>query len=107
MFPVEQWTLPVSFSAGAGPVRMVTLDEYVKLHTESIPVESLTLPQRIEIAVKRIELQPESCLATVNDGRLGKKRMIEEIQAKTDLGRSLLEIQRRTIDLVIAAARKE
>jgi hypothetical protein len=105
MFPVEQWGLPVSFSADQ--TKLVTLHEYLTPGFASIPVENLTLPQRIQIAVQRIQLQPESDLATINDGILGKARMIQEIQAGTDLGASLLEIEQEATNLIIAAARKE
>jgi hypothetical protein len=103
--PIEQWNMPVSFSSDES--RMVTLREYLNPLISSVPIAELTLQQRIAIAVKRIEALPACETGTINAGLIGKDRAITEIQAKTNLGQNLLEIEQITIGFVLEAARRK
>jgi hypothetical protein len=102
--PAEQLDLPVGFD----PVgKLVTLREAMKPeHASVVSMASLSPEKRAELTVKRIEAQPKFELGMVGAGIVDKKRAIEEVNAQSDVGRVLMEIEQRVINSVLEQARK-
>jgi hypothetical protein len=101
MIKQEQWAMPVSFDVDGKPI---SLREYVQEHHNAIPFSALSDAQRAELAAKRIEMQPQYEMATIGAGIISKERAIEEVRARSKLGRTLAEIEARVIVHLIEEA---
>ena len=91
----EYWAMPVSVSSDGS--RLVSLREYVDPQVSRIAIEELTLEQRANVTVARIEMVSHCEIATLNVGVIGKERAIMEVRSRTALGKNLIEIERRVI----------
>lgn len=93
--PIEQLNLPVSFDPDGN---MVTLKEAMRpSHGSVLSFAALSPDRRAELTIKRIEAQPEFEVAMVGGGIVDKQRAIREINARSGIGRTLIEIEQRVI----------
>jgi hypothetical protein len=93
--PPEQMNLPVTFDAAGN---LVTLQQVMEPGYGSVlSFASLSPEKRAELTVKRIEAQPKFEVAMVGGGMVDKERAIKEVQAQTDIGKVLTEIEQRVI----------
>jgi hypothetical protein len=100
--PPEQMELPVTFDAGGKPV---TLREVMTPgHGSVLSPASLSPAKRAELTVKRIEAQPKFEVAMVGGGIVNKERAIKEVEAQSDIGKVLTEIEQRVIQNLLEQA---
>jgi len=102
--PPDQLNLPVTFDAAGNPV---TLKEAVEPgHGSILSFASLSPEKKAELTAKRIELQPKFEVAMVGGGIVDKRRAIQEVEAQTDIGKVLTEIEGRVIQNLLDATAK-
>jgi hypothetical protein len=92
--PSKQMNLPVTFDTAGNPV---TLAEVKSGHSSVLSFASLSPEMKAELTVKRIESQPKFEVAMVGGGIVDKHRAIQEVEAQTDIGKVLVEIEGRVI----------
>ena len=90
--------MPVSFDTAGQPV---SLRDYVEEPGTALSFSALNDDQRIELAAKRIEMQPDYEMASIGAGIVSKARAVEEVRTKTKLGRRLAQIETRVIQHLI------
>jgi len=96
--------MPVSFD---GTGKLVSLHDYVEGKRNARAFSSLSDDQRVELAAKRIEMQPNYEIGTIGAGIVTKERAIDEVRTKTKLGRRLAEIEARVITHLIDQAEEK
>ena len=99
----EQWDMPVSFDAVGKPI---SLRDYIAADSNALSFSALSDDQRLELAAKRIEMQPNYEMATIGAGVVDKGRAANEVRTKTKLGRRLARIETRVIMHLIDEATK-
>jgi hypothetical protein len=90
----EQWEMPVSFDEEGKPI---SLRAYIEGGHNALSFSALSDDQRAELAAKRIEMQPDYEMATIDAGVIGKERAVDEVRTKTKLGRRLAQIETRVV----------
>lgn len=103
-FPAKQWEMPAGFCSDGS--KHATLREVVDPNVPTMQLSGLTLQQRAELAVKRLELQSKIELAMVGAGMVDKARAITEVKNKTKVGRLLIEIEDQMIRNLIEQSQK-
>jgi hypothetical protein len=98
-----QWDMPVTYDPHNQPI---SLRDYVKGDCEALPFSSLSDEQRVALAAKRIELRPDFDCVSVLAGVVSRSRALQEVRAKSELGRRLIEIETRVVLHLIDEAQK-
>jgi len=104
LLPEKQWAMPAGFHSDDSDV--ATLRDVVDPIVPTKQLSDLTLEQRAELVVKRLELQPSIELAMVGAGMVDKTRAIAEVKARTKVGRLLIEIEHQMIRNLVEQAQK-
>jgi hypothetical protein len=102
--PRDQWELPVSLNAQG---ELVSLKEFAEAKTAALSFGQLSPAQQSELVAARIERQPEFELAMVGPGLVDKERAIQEVRARTPVGRTLIEIEQRMIARMLKRAAQQ
>jgi hypothetical protein len=102
--PDEQWSLPVSIAPDG---RFVTLQEFAEGAAAALSFGQLSPPQQSELVAARIERQPMFELAMVGAGIVDKERAVQEVRARTPVGKTLIEIEQRMIARMVKRANQE
>jgi hypothetical protein len=100
----DQWKMPVSFDRTG---KLVSLHDYLEGDRNALAFSSLTDDQRVELAATRIQMQPDYGVASIGAGVVTKDRAVEEVRAKTKLGRRLAQIEARVVTHLIDQAKKK
>ena len=100
----EQWKMPVSFTVDGRPV---TLKDFVDHEGAALSLSALNDDQRAELAAERIQQQPRFELGMIGAGVVDKASAIAEVRAKSPVGRTLIEIETRTVQSLVDQARRE
>jgi hypothetical protein len=100
--PQEQWNLPVGYSPDG--IKFVSLREAVREKTPHLGLPSLSDEQRANLVAARIEAQPEFEVAMIGAGIVDKNRAINEVKARSSVGRTLMDIEQRVIHDVLQQA---
>ena len=95
--------MPVSFDLDGRPI---SLRDYVEGGRAAASFDSLNDDQRVELAAKRIFMQPAYEMGTIGAGLASKQRALEEVRGRTKLGRRLVQIEMRVIVYLIDEATK-
>jgi hypothetical protein len=103
-FPAKQWEMPAGFHSDGS--KHATLRDVVDPNVATTQLSGLTLQQRAELAVKRLELQSKIDLAMIGAGMIDKARAITEVKNKTKVGRLLIEIEDQMIRNLIERSQK-
>jgi hypothetical protein len=103
--PKEQWDMPASLSADGS--RMASLRELVDSGTPTLSLGQLSQDQFADVVAKRIEAQPKFELQMIGAGKIDKKRAVAEVKAQTEIGRTLMEIERNLIDDMVQRAEQK
>lgn len=104
LLPEKQWAMPAGFHSDDSDV--ATLRDVVDPNVPTKQLTDLTLEQRAQLVVKRLELQPSLELAMVGAGIVDKDRAIAEVKARTKVGRLLMEIEHQMIRNLMEQAQK-
>ena len=103
-FPAKQWEMPAGYCAdGSGHA---SLRDVVDPEVATMQLSDLTLQQRAELVVKRLELQSKIELAMIGAGMIDKARAITEVKNQTRVGRLLIEIEHQMIRNLIEQSQK-
>ena len=110
MVPEEQWEMPVSITPDG---EWLTLREFtekkmaqkiVTLSSESLPAQLAPAEQEAKLVEKRISYRPDFKMAMIGVGIMNQERAMEEVRKQTPAGRTLINIELRTIARVIELA---
>ena len=101
--PEKQWKMPAGFRPDGSHA---TLLEVVDPNQPTRQLSDLSLEQRAELVVKRLELQSKIELAMIGAGMIDKARAITEVKNKTKVGRLLIEIEHQLIRNLIEQSQK-
>ena len=99
----KQLRLPAGFSADG--TSMVTLADVLSDDVPTRELAQLTLDQQAELTAERIKRQPKYKMGMVGFGVLDKERAIAEVKGQTEVGRTLVEIENRTLRMLIEMAK--
>lgn len=99
--PPEQMDLPVAFDASGKT--LLTPRHLQKTKETAGEFAQLSPEQKAHLTAERIQRLPKFELAMVGAGLIDKARAIREVQALSPVGRQLIEIEERTINLVRGA----
>jgi hypothetical protein len=102
--PHKQLEIPAGFHADG--LKAATLREVLDPDVPTMQLTDLTLEQRAKLVAKRLELQPSIELAMVGAGMIDKRRAINEVKKKTQVGKLLIEIEHQMIANLIEQAKK-
>ena len=93
--PAAQYDLPATFGPDGN---MVKLKEVMEPGFGSVmSLASLSPEKRAELTATRIAEQPKFELAMIGGGMIDRARAIQEVQAHSEIGRILIEIEQRLI----------
>lgn len=95
--------MPVTFDTQNN---VVSLRDYIAGGANVRSFPSLNDDQRIELAAKRIEMQPDYEIGAIGAGIVGGERAADEVRSKSKLGRKLAQIEMRMITHLIEEAEK-
>ena len=101
----KQREIPAGFHSDGS--KAATLREVLDPDVPTMQLTDLTLEQRAKLVAKRLELQPSIELAMVGAGMIDKKRAINEVKKKTQVGKLLIEIEHQMIANLIEQAKKQ
>ena len=104
VIPAKQWDMPAGFHSNG--VEHATLRDVLDPDKPTMQLSDLTIQQRAELVVKRLELQPKIELAMIGAGMIDKSRAITEVKNRTKVGRLLIEIEHQMIRNLIEQAEK-
>jgi hypothetical protein len=96
--PEKQWSLPAGFLAGSG--RTAALKRVVDPNYRTTDVHELDDAQRCALTLKRIARQRTFEFMTLDGQTVTKRRALGEVRKQTPLGRTLIDIEHRTIALM-------
>ena len=99
----EQYDLPVSFDPSG---KIMTLRQLLQPGACAASLSSLEPKKLIELATRRIGAKPDFEIAMVGAGLVNKARALKEVAAQTAVGRLLVEIEQRVIQLVLDRAKR-
>lgn len=103
MIPEEQWKMPVSITRDG---RWITLQEFadqkiVTLSSENLAEQLASAGQEAELVEERIAHRPDFKVAMIGIGIVDQERAMQEVRKQTPAGRTLINIELRTIARVI------
>ena len=96
--PEKQWMLPAGFLARSG--RAASLKRVLDPKCHTVDVHALDDDQRCALTLKRIAKQRTFEFRTLDGQTLSKRRALAEVRKQTPLGRTLIDIEHRTIALM-------
>ena len=104
--PEEQWEMPVAITPDG---HWITLREFAGQKTVTLSSGSLAerlapAGQEAELVEKRIAYRPDFKVAMIGIGIVDQKRAMQEVRKQTPAGRTLINIELRTIARVIELA---
>jgi hypothetical protein len=104
--PPRQWELKAGYRAdGSG---MLSLRDLLAApETDTRGLSDLTEAEQAELTAERIRGQRTFRIELVGVGVLDKERAIAEVRALSSAGRTLIEIEKRALRMVIEDARTE
>jgi len=101
--PEKQWKMPAGLCPDGSHA---TLLDVVDPNQPTRQLSDLSLEQRAELVVKRLELQSKIELAMIGAGMIDKARAITEVKNQTKVGRLLIEIENQMIRNLIEQSQK-
>jgi hypothetical protein len=95
--PPRQWKMPVTFSRIHAD-QTYTLRQIAEGGTHHVPLSKLTLDQKAKLTEMRIGMQKKFLIYAVglgdeDSGIIDKVRAIEEVEARSEVGLHLIEIE--------------
>lgn len=97
----DHWSRPVAMVPNG---QWLSLREVVEEEPARFSFVQLTPEQQAELVVERIRQRPQYDMGILGLGILDKKRAINEGQARTPIGCTLIEVEQRMIERLIKRA---
>ena len=102
--PAAQRYLPAGYHEKGGHV--ATMAQVTDPKTPTVDGPRLTPEQAKQLTLARIALQRDVRFGTLDGGIVDKGRALREVQEETPLGKALIEIERRTMEMVREYAKR-
>ena len=103
--PEEQWDLPVSIAPDG---RWITLREFTEERMAALSFsnlsEQLSADHQAELVGERLTHSPDFEVAVIGLGIVNQERALQEVREQTPAGRTLINIELRTIARLIERA---
>ena len=99
----DHWSRPVAMAPDG---QWLSLREVVEEEPARFSFIQLTPDQQSELVAERIQQRPKFDFGILGLGVLSKKRAINEVQARTRIGCTLIEVEQRMIARLIKRARE-
>lgn len=99
----DHWSRPVAMAPDG---QWISLRKVIDEEPARFSFIQLTPEQQSELVAERIRQRPNFDVGILGLGVLSKKRAINEVRARTSIGRTLIDIERRMIALLIERARE-
>ena len=97
----DHWSRPVAMAPDG---QWISLREVIDEEPARFSFAQLSREQQSELVAERIRQRPKFDVGIPGLGVLSKKRAINEVRARTRIGRTLIEIEQRMIALLIKRA---
>lgn len=97
----DHWSRPVAMAPDG---QWLSLREVIEEEPARFSFVQLTPDQQSELVAERIRQRPKFDVGILGLGVLSKKRAINEVQARTRVGRTLIEVEQRMIARLIKRA---
>lgn len=97
----DHWSRPVAMAPDG---QWLSLREVIEEEPARFSFIQLTPDQQSELVAERIRQRPKFDVGILGLGVLSKKRAINEVQARTRVGRTLIEVEQRMIARLIKRA---
>ncbi len=101
MTPEDHWGGPVALSPNG---QWISLREVVEEEPARFSFVQLSADQKSELVAERITRRPRFDVGVIGLGMISRKRAINEVKARTRLGLTLIDIERRMIARLIELA---
>ena len=101
--PREQWDLPVAVHSDG---TLVSLKDFTRTKAPALSFSQLSQDQQSELVAARIDQQAKFEVAMIGAGIVDKQRAIQEVRARTPVGRTLIEIEQRMINRMLNRAKQ-
>ena len=79
----------------------ISLREVVEEKPAQVPFNCLSPEKQSELVADRIRQSPEFDIGILGQGIIDKKHAIEEVQKRTSIGRTLIDVEQRMIRMLI------
>ena len=99
----DHWSLPVAMAPGG---QWLSLREVIEDEPVRFSFIQLSLEQQSELVAERIKKRPQFEVGVIGIGIVDKKRAIKEVQNRTSIGCTLIDIEQRMIKMLIESARE-
>jgi hypothetical protein len=99
----DHWSRPVAMAPDG---QWISLREVIEDEPARLSFIQLDPEQKSELVAERIRQRPKFDVGILGLGVLSKKRAINEVQARTRVGRTLIEVEQRMIARLIERARE-
>ena len=99
----DHWSRPVAMAPDG---QWLSLREVVDEEPAQFSFIQLTPEQQSELVAERIRQRPKFDVGILGLGVFSKKRAINEVRARTRIGRTLIEVEQRMITRLIERARQ-
>ena len=101
MIHEDHWSGPVALSPGG---QWLSLREVIEEEPARFSFIQLSPEQKSELVAERINRRPQFDVGVIGLGMISRQRAINEVRARTPLGRTLIDIERRMIARLIELA---
>ena len=98
----DHWSRPVAMAPDG---QWISLREVIDDEPARFSFIQLTPEQQSELVAERIRQRPRFDVGILGLGVFSKKRAINEVRARTRIGRTLIEVEQRMIASLIKRAR--
>ena len=99
----DHWSRPVAMAPDG---QWLSLREVVEEEPARFDYVQLSSEQQSELVAERIRQRPQFDVGILGVGILDKKRAVNEVRARTSIGRTLIEVEQRMIKMLIERARE-
>lgn len=98
----DHWSRPVAMAPDG---QWISLREVIDEEPARFSFVQLTPEQQSELVAERIRQRPRFDMGILGLGVFSKKRAINEVKARTRIGRTFIEVEQRMIKMLIESAR--
>ena len=99
----DHWSRPVAMDPNG---QWLSLREVIEEEPARLSFIQLSPEQQSKLVAERIRQRPQFNVGILGLGTLDRERAINEVQAQTSIGRTLIDIEQRMIKILIERARE-
>jgi hypothetical protein len=104
--PRVHWSHPAGYQVGG--TKLATLVELLDPSIPTLSWAELNMQQKVDLVVARLRSKPEDFhIRLIGPDRIDKSRAIVEVQSRSKIGRTLIEIEKLLISALAEAHSRE